>query len=257
VSDFRYAQLCPLARAAEVVGERWTLLVVRELAVGPQRFSDLRRRLPGVSTSVLADRLERLERRGVVAHRRLPAPAGSLVYELDAAGRDLLPAVVELTRWGARFLLPGEPGDHVEPDWLRVALRAFAGRGATPELVFEVRVRNGPEDVVLTVEGGAEGTRVHDGPARVPAEARLRAAAPVVLGLVAGLVDPREAARAGQLDLSGDPETAAGFARLFDVDLGGRPATAAASRPGGPPRPDVPSPPAPPPGGAVPHPREE
>ncbi|HSJ96046.1 MAG TPA: helix-turn-helix domain-containing protein, partial [Myxococcota bacterium] len=71
MSEFRYAQFCPLARAAEVLGERWTLLIVRELMVGPQRFSDLRRRLPGVSSSVLAERLDRLERRGIVRRAQL------------------------------------------------------------------------------------------------------------------------------------------------------------------------------------------
>ena len=96
MSEFRYAQFCPLARAAEVVGERWTLLIARELLLGPKRFSDLREALAGVSSSVLADRLARLERRDVVAWRRLPPPAAARVYELTETGRALEPVVLAL-----------------------------------------------------------------------------------------------------------------------------------------------------------------
>ena len=101
MADFRYPQYCPLARAAEVVGERWTLLVLRELLLGPRRFSDLRRALTDVSTSVLADRLARLEERGLVAHRELDPPAGAAVYELSESGQALGPALLALARWGA------------------------------------------------------------------------------------------------------------------------------------------------------------
>ena len=99
MSEFRYAQFCPLARAAEVVGERWTLLIARELLLGPKRFSDLRGALAGVSSSVLADRLARLERREVVAWRRLPPPAAARVYELTETGRALEPVVLALARY--------------------------------------------------------------------------------------------------------------------------------------------------------------
>jgi len=107
VADIRYAQFCPLTRAVEILGERWTMLLLRELIAGPQRFSDLKERLPGVSSSVLAGRLVRLEEKGLIAKRELPAPAASTVYELAEAGRALRPALIELLRWGMRFL--GEP----------------------------------------------------------------------------------------------------------------------------------------------------
>jgi DNA-binding HxlR family transcriptional regulator len=219
VSEFRYAQFCPLARAAEVLGERWTLLVVRELLVGPQRFSDLRRRLPGVSSSVLAERLERLERRGIVRRAQLPPPAASAVYELDEAGQALLPVVTELLRWGARWLLPPVPGDHFEPDWPLVALRAFALAGPTPERRFELRLIAEPApDVVVTVEGGADGTRVRPGPAAAPA-VRLRLAPPLALGLMAGRLDPADAQARGALAVDGDAAALADFPRLFSIDV--------------------------------------
>lgn len=151
---FRYAQFCPLARAAEILGHRWVLLILRELSLGPQRFSDLRRRLPGLSSSVLADRLAALEEHGVVARRQLGPPAASAVYELAEAGRALQPALVALTRWGARFVQPPLPGDHVEPDWLRLAVAAFARPGPTPERRFELLVRSGTGEALVRVAGG-------------------------------------------------------------------------------------------------------
>src|ERR671936_950820 len=102
-----YGQFCGLARAVEVVGERWALLIVRDLLVGPKRFTDLRRGLPRIPTNVLAERLRELEYAGVVRRRLLPRPAGSVVYELTPYGQELEEAVLPLGRWGARAL--GEP----------------------------------------------------------------------------------------------------------------------------------------------------
>jgi DNA-binding HxlR family transcriptional regulator len=236
VPEFRYAQFCPLARAAELLGERWTVLLVRELLLGPQRFSDLRRRLPGLSASVLAERLARLERRGIVARRRLPPPAASTVYELREAGRALLPVMVELGRWGVRFLLPATPGDHFEPDWLRVSLRVFAARAASPSRrVVLCAAAPAGEEVVLTVEGGPAGTRVRDGAGPDPADATLRAAPSVLLGLVSGLVDPRRALRAGELELEGDATVLADLPALFEIDLRRPQPDAASSEAGRPP----------------------
>lgn len=99
-----YADVCPIARALDVVGERWALLVVRELLLGPQRFSDLRRALPGASSNVLTDRLRELEGHGVLRRRTLPPPAASSVYELTERGRELEPVLDALGMWGR-----GEP----------------------------------------------------------------------------------------------------------------------------------------------------
>jgi DNA-binding HxlR family transcriptional regulator len=104
-----YGDACGIARALDVVGERWALLVVRELLLGPQRFSDLRRALPKAASNVIADRLRELEGRGVVSRRTLPPPAASSVYELTALGRDLEPIVLALGNWGIRVPLPPNP----------------------------------------------------------------------------------------------------------------------------------------------------
>ena len=104
-----YGDACAIARALDVVGERWALLVVRELLLGPQRFSDLRRALAGASSNVVADRLRELEGRGVVGRRKLARPAGSWVYELTEWGRGLEPIVLALGGWGLRVPLPDGP----------------------------------------------------------------------------------------------------------------------------------------------------
>jgi DNA-binding HxlR family transcriptional regulator len=104
-----YQDACGIARALDVVGERWALPVVRELLFGPQRFSDLRRALPGASSNLVADRLRELEGRGVVCRRHLPPPAASQVYELTARGRELEPIVLALGEWGGRVPMPEGP----------------------------------------------------------------------------------------------------------------------------------------------------
>jgi DNA-binding HxlR family transcriptional regulator len=104
-----YGDACGIARALDVVGERWALLIVRELLLGPQRFSDLRRALPAASSNLVADRLRELDGRGVVRRRKLSAPAGSWVYELTEWGRELEPIVLALGGWGLRVPLPPEP----------------------------------------------------------------------------------------------------------------------------------------------------
>jgi DNA-binding HxlR family transcriptional regulator len=104
-----YGDACAIARALDVVGERWALLVVRELFLGPQRFTDLRRALPNASSNLVADRLRELDAHGVIRRRRLAPPAGSWVYELTDWGRELEPIVLALGGWGLKVPLPPEP----------------------------------------------------------------------------------------------------------------------------------------------------
>jgi len=222
VSGFRYAQFCPLARAAEILGERWTLLILRELVLGGRRFSDLRRALPGVSTSVLAERLARLEARGLVAQRRLPPPAPAALYELGPNGRAFLPALVELARFGLRFLGPPHPGDHVEPGWVRLAFQLFARRTPTPARSFEVRLPDGEQEVVLQVAGGPGGTSLREEPG--PVDARIRARSPLVLlGLASGALAGAAALAGGAIDAEGDLEALADFPALFEMSASREP----------------------------------
>ncbi len=118
----RYNQYCPIAHALDVVGERWTLLVVRELQHGPLRYTDLLERLDGCSTNVLASRLKDLEAGGVVQRAKLPPPFASTVYELTECGRQLESVLFALAHWGLRTLGP-PPAGALEAGWLEKALR--------------------------------------------------------------------------------------------------------------------------------------
>jgi DNA-binding HxlR family transcriptional regulator len=154
----RYDQYCPVAHALDLVGERWALLVVRELMHGPKRYTDLAEHLPGIGTNILASRLRDLEARGIVAKRRLPPPAASRVYELTEYGRGLRTVMRELALWGARSLGPPTDEDELFPGWLENALDTVLGPIAPPGR-FEFRVR---DEIASLVDGEARAGSVED-----------------------------------------------------------------------------------------------
>src|SRR5215204_2284878 len=136
-----YCDGCAAAHALDLVGERWALLVVRELLLGPKRFTDLRAGLPNVSPNVLAQRLRELERAGVVRRRKLPPPAASRVYELTEWGLELEPVIISLGHWGARS--PSRPRDAaLGVDSLILSLRTMFDAGAAKgiEALYELRL---------------------------------------------------------------------------------------------------------------------
>jgi DNA-binding HxlR family transcriptional regulator len=147
-----YDQYCPVAHALELVGERWSLLVVRELMHGPKRYTDLAEHLPGIGTNILASRLRDLEASGVVAKRTLPPPAASRVYELTDYGRELRPVMRELAFWGARSLGPPTADDELYEGWLANALDTMFAPFAPPGR-FEFRVG---DEVASLVDGEAQ-----------------------------------------------------------------------------------------------------
>jgi len=223
VSDFRYAQFCPLARAAEVVGERWTLLILRELFVGPQRFSDLRRRLPGISASVLSQRLRRLEANGLVCRGSLPPPGRAEIVELTELGAAFGDAMRELTRFGLRFQGQPEPTDHIEPSWLGMGLAAVARRTKTPAHRFVVFIPDGDDEVVLWVQGGRRGVAVEAlaAGASPASEATVRGDPFNIFAFASGALSVDAARTSGALELEGDLEALAQFHQLFDLsDVG-------------------------------------
>jgi DNA-binding HxlR family transcriptional regulator len=136
-----YDQFCGIARALDLVGERWGLLIVRDLVLGPKRFTDLRRGLPGIGTNVLAARLKELERGGVVARRTLPPPAASTIYELTDYGRALEGPLLALGRWGARSMGARQPAQTLRSEWFGVALKAFFRPEAAAGLKAEIELR--------------------------------------------------------------------------------------------------------------------
>jgi DNA-binding HxlR family transcriptional regulator len=225
VPDFRYAQFCPLARASELLGERWTLPILRELFVGPQRFTDLRRRLPGLSSSVLATRLDRLARAEIVVQRELPPPAASLVYELSESGRALQPVIREMIRWGSRFLGAPKRGDHFEPDWPIVVMESFARSRPTPARPDPIPARRialrlagaDAPPVEVWVSGGKDGTRVSRTPPAGAVDLRVSAPPLVLLGLVAGRLAPAAVRATANVTLEGDADALVDLPRLFEL----------------------------------------
>ena len=165
MSGTRYNQFCALARAAEIVGERWTLLIVRELLIAPMRFGDLRARLDDISPPLLTSRLNALVEAGVVRRTALPAPFNAQVYELTEAGRAIEPAVRELIRWGGRFLFPMRKGETFEPDWVVLALEAIARHTPTSICRIDLRIPHPNGIAGFVIEGGPEGTRISNGEA--------------------------------------------------------------------------------------------
>jgi DNA-binding HxlR family transcriptional regulator len=119
-----YGQYCGLAQALDLVGERWTLLIVRELLMGPKRYTDLRTGLPGIASNLLADRLEQLEETGLVRRERLPPPAPATVYHLTERGRALETAIIELGRWGGLALGAPDPDQDFRASWFALGMRA-------------------------------------------------------------------------------------------------------------------------------------
>jgi DNA-binding HxlR family transcriptional regulator len=209
----RYAQYCPVAHALELVGERWALLVVRELLNGPRRYTDLAAALPGIGTNILASRLRDLEDAGVIQKRRLPPPAAAKVYELTPYGEELREPLYALGRWGARSLGPPRPDDNLAPGWLVNAVRATCTGGCLPDKVFELRV-NG--DVVtarfegdeLVVESGSSGQ----------ADTVIETEPATLFGIAAGYCSTKRAIRDKALKVTGDRALAERFLSFFSFD---------------------------------------
>jgi DNA-binding HxlR family transcriptional regulator len=148
-----YGDRCGVARALDIVGERWALLVVRELLLGPKRFTDLRDGLPQVSPDVLSQRLRELEQAGVVGRRRLAPPAGSRVYELTRWGRELEPVVLALGRWGSRAPFPAGPAE-LGVDSTLIALMTLFDPSAARGFDASCELRLGEQRFHLRVADG-------------------------------------------------------------------------------------------------------
>ncbi|WP_316780828.1 winged helix-turn-helix transcriptional regulator [Streptomyces sasae] len=192
-----YDQYCSAARALDVVGDRWTLLIVRELLAGPRRYTDLHADLPGVSTDVLASRLKDMERDGLTTRRRLPPPGAAYVYELTGRGRELLPVLQALGKWGEPELGERRPTDAVRAHWFALPLlRSLEGEG-----LVEVRLEEGDFHVHV---GAEDGPVYGDGPAPAEPDARLLLDTETCTALARGELTLSDAVRAGRVTVTGD-----------------------------------------------------
>jgi DNA-binding HxlR family transcriptional regulator/putative sterol carrier protein len=208
-----YHDACAAAHALDLIGERWALLVVRELLLGPKRFTDLRAGLPNTSPNVLAQRLRELERAGVVRRRKLPPPAASHVYELTDWGEELEPVITQLGRWGARS--PWRPRDAgLSVDSLILSFRTMFDPHAADGLNacyalrlredrFRIMVDDGRFEVVRGVAERLD-TVIETDPATLAA-------------LVYEGRDLAEALRSGEVKIEGDESAVTRFLSLFPL----------------------------------------
>lgn len=205
-----YRQFCGLAAALDVVGERWTMLLVRDLALGARRYGELLEGLPGIGEGLLAQRLRHLEAEGIV-RRTFSQASSAVVYELTEDGLDLWEALVPLTGWGLRRIdLDDEEG--VKADWLAVALRARLDPQQTTGV--EERYAFWVDDEPFTIAVGDETITVERGE---PDDAVLRVDIELdaLMHIGAGTLSISEAREAGRTTISGDPAAMSRYARLW------------------------------------------
>lgn len=205
-----YSDACGAAHGLDLIGERWALLVVRELLLGPKRYSDLRADLPGISTNVLATRLDELEQAGVVRRRRLPAPAASAVYEVTEWGAQLEPVICQIGRWGARSPLHDRTA-HLSVTSFVLSLRTNFDAAAAAGVRASIALRFGDDDFVADVKKGR--LRIERGDSGA-AQAVVTGSPPVLAGIIYGGRPLGDAVRAGDVVLTGD---AAAVQALFSV----------------------------------------
>ncbi|NKY52375.1 winged helix-turn-helix transcriptional regulator [Nocardia vermiculata] len=220
-----YDQYCGLAQAMDVVGERWTLLMVRELMSGPKRYSDLAGALDGIGTSLLAARVKQLEADGLVRRTLLNPPVSAVAYELTGTGRELGRALMPLALWGARHFLREQrrPEQGYRAEWSLVFLADLLDpQQLNTDATYEFHI----DDSVARL-------RISDGRAEViagagPADATLRTDAATVAAIAGGRLTIAAAAAENRLEVDGDPEALQALLVLLDgalsrLDLAGVP----------------------------------
>lgn len=207
-----YRDLCGIARALDIVGERWALLVVRELLFGPKRFADLHRGLPGTSQNVLTQRLRDLEDSGVLTRRRALPPAAGLVYELTPRGRDLEPVLLALGRWGSPLRPRPDSTGELSPDALVTALRTTFDPAAAAGLNGTVRLQLPTDAFVITVHG----KRLDAARSDASADAVIAGSVRIVQDLVFDQRPLDEATESGVVRAEGDTTLLKRFLALFD-----------------------------------------
>lgn len=207
-----YRDLCGIARALDLIGERWALLVVRELLFGPKRFADLHRGLPGMSQNVLTQRLRELEQSGVLTRRRGLPPATGWVYELTDRGRDLEPVLLALGRWGSPLPPRPDSAGELSPDALVVALRTTFDPMAAAGLHATVQLHLPGDAFVLTVHSERLEAVRGDG----PADATLAGTVRTVQNLVFDKQRLDGAILSGDAHVNGDTALLIRFLATFD-----------------------------------------
>jgi DNA-binding HxlR family transcriptional regulator len=208
-----YEDGCATAHALDLIGERWALLVARELILGPKRFTDLRVGLPGISPNVLTQRLAELEEAGIVGKRKLPPPAAAWVYELTPWGLQLEQVIMALGRWGARSpqLMQGFP---LSVDALVLSFRTMFDGSTARDFDATIELRIGEERFRAEIEKGE--LQLHRG-AAAGADATIEATVDALVAVVYGGRKLADALKAGELKVEGDRAVVKRFVTLFPL----------------------------------------
>jgi DNA-binding HxlR family transcriptional regulator len=208
-----YGQYCGFARALELIGERWALMIVRDLLIGPKRFSEIQRGLPGIPTNILTARLNELEESGLVRRRVLPRPAKGVAYELTEDGAALEDAVLAIGRWGALHLGEPRPDETVTEDSIATALLTTFHRQAAGKAKLTYLLRLGPIEVHARIRDGT--IAVGRGPIEKPD--LVIETGPALRLLMAHEVSPAEAIKKRLVRITGDPKLLDRFAQIFRI----------------------------------------
>jgi DNA-binding HxlR family transcriptional regulator len=197
-----YGQYCAVAKALDAVGDRWTLLIVRELLLaGPSRYTDLRNGLPGIATNLLADRLRELEQAGIVHSEAAPPPVATTLYRLTERGAALEPLVLELGRWGSPLMVAGPAeGDDFRSHWLSFPVTEYLRDVAPDGPPASIELRTGAQPVTIEARDGS--LQLKQGAVEDP-DLILSAPPHVLLGVFTGQLD-LAAARSRGLKAQGD-----------------------------------------------------
>jgi DNA-binding HxlR family transcriptional regulator len=197
-----YDEYCAMAKSLDVVGDRWTLLIVRELALrGPCRYTDLRNGLPGIATNLLAERLRELERSGVIAREDAPPPIATTLFRLTPRGEQLRPVLEGLIRWGVPLMTQQNPDDAVRSHWLAWALELMLSDRQPDGSPLTIELQTGDAPIVIEARDGEIQTRL--GAADNP-DATLTGPPMPILGLLLGLQELADAETHG-ITYDGDP----------------------------------------------------
>jgi DNA-binding HxlR family transcriptional regulator len=211
-----YDQYCPGARALDIVGRRWTLLIVRELMAVPKRYTDLLAGLPGIGPNVLAARLHEMEAFGLIQRRALPPPAASTVYELTDLGQGLIPVIRDLRRWGTNFLGPPTKSDRVQVPWLVGAMmgafRPGAARGVCETYEFRI------DGLVFQIRVDDDTVELEFGSASEP-DLRISTDKETLAALISRQLSPSQAVRRGKAQLQGDLDVAERWVEILGLPV--------------------------------------
>lgn len=207
-----YNQYCAVARGLDVIGDRWTLLLIRELLLGPKRYGDLLAASPGIGTNLLADRLREMEAHGLLERVVLAPPAGSSVYRLTAAGAGLENVVRAVGRWGTRFMGTRRRGEHLSPGAYFVALRERfrPERAARLREAYEFRVAGR----VFEVRVDGKNCSTAEGHVKDPAAA-FTLSVDTLNQIFLGQITAARAIAEGSVQVDGDPGALARFQDVF------------------------------------------